>query len=83
MNNDLSPNGAAIYSIQIQGILDQHWTRRFGDMQVHTAHTGEGSRPPVTTVVGEVADQAALAGLLDLAYSLGMPLLSVTYLGRP
>ena len=49
---------------------------------VHTYHAGDERKPPVTTVVGEMVDQAALTGLINLAYSLGMPLLSVTYLGN-
>lgn len=33
--------------------------------------------PPVTTITGQVADQAALHGLLQTLYSLGLPLLNV------
>lgn len=33
--------------------------------------------PPVTTLTGVVADQAALHGLLRRLYSLGLPLISV------
>lgn len=82
MNESLSLISGAYYSIQFQGILDQKWAEQFGDMQVCTTHASQDSRPPVTTVVGALVDQAALTGLLNLAYSLGMPLLSVTYLGR-
>jgi hypothetical protein len=37
----------------------------------------EGDGPPVTTLTGTVADQAALQGLLRRLYSLGLPLISV------
>jgi hypothetical protein len=33
-------------------------------------------------MVGRVTDQAALAGLLNLAYNMRLPLLSVSYLGE-
>jgi len=33
--------------------------------------------PPVTTLTGVVADQAALQGLLQRLYSMGLPLLSI------
>jgi hypothetical protein len=81
MKKELSINSGAIYSVQLQGVLDQSWVDQFGSLQAQTFQGGDPGRPPVTTVVGQVADQAALAGLLNLAYSLGMPLLSVTYLG--
>ena len=41
------------------------------------ASKGEGEGPPVTTLTGAVADQAALHGLLRRVYALGLPLLSV------
>jgi hypothetical protein len=37
----------------------------------------EGATPPVTTLTGIIADQAALQGLLRRLYALGLPLLSV------
>jgi hypothetical protein len=81
MNNHLSFNGGAYYSIQLQGVLDQNWANQFGDLKVVTFHSTESPRPPVTTIIGSVVDQAALAGFLNLVYDLGVPLLSVTYLG--
>ena len=83
MNSSLSLNGIAYYSIQLRGILDQDWADPFGDLRVFTTFIQESERAPVTTIVGGVADQAALSGFLNLVYSLGLPLLSVTYLGRP
>ena len=44
--------------------------------------TGEGGEAPVTTLVGRLADQAALMGVLDTLYNYyHCPLLSVEYLG--
>ena len=82
MNEKLSIDGSAVYSIQFQGILDQSWADQFGNLKVQTYNIKNNGQPPVTTIVGEVIDQAALAGFLDLAYNLGLPLLSVTYLGQ-
>ena len=83
MSEHLSIDSGAFYSIQLQGSLDQSWADNYGNLKVVTYQGADNSRPPVTTVVGEIVDQAALSGLLSLAYSLGLPLLSVTYLGRP
>jgi hypothetical protein len=39
----------------------------------------ESDGPPVTTLTGTIADQAALQGLLRWLYSLGLPLISVNW----
>ena len=82
MDQSLTLISDAQYSIELLGILDQSWVDQFGSFQVEFDHTDDPDRSPVTSIVGEVADQAALTGLLNLAYSLGLPLISVTYLGR-
>ncbi len=81
MTNKLSIDSKAYYSIQLQGILDQNWADQFGNLRVLTFPSTDAKRPPLTTVVGEVLDQAALSGFLNLVYDLGLPLISVTYLG--
>jgi hypothetical protein len=82
MNNILSLDDSAYYSIQIQGVLDQDWADQFGDLKVYITQPQKTSRTAVTTIVGRVTDQAALAGLLNLAYNMRLPLLSVSYLGE-
>lgn len=81
MSDRLSIDGKAYYSIQLQGILDQNWADQFGNLKVQNFPAVSTGRSPVTTVVGEVVDQAALTGFLNLVYDLGFPLISVTYLG--
>lgn len=81
MIGKLSIEGKAYYSIQLQGVLDQFWADQFGNLKVLTFPANDMHRPPVTTIVGEVVDQAALTGFLNLVFDLGMPLISVTYLG--
>jgi hypothetical protein len=65
----------AVYEIKVPGELDERWTDWDGKMTVAVESEGEG--PPVTTLTGLVADQAALQGLLRRLYSLGLPLISV------
>lgn len=81
MSDRISIDSGAYYSIQLQGVLDQGWADQFGELKVSTYRSVNNRQPPVTTVVGEVVDQAALAGFLDLVYNMRLPLLSVTYLG--
>ena len=66
----------AIYQIKVPGELDQSWSDWVGGMTITVESEGDG--PPVTTLTGAVADQAALQGLLRRLYSVGLPLISVT-----
>ena len=51
-------------------------------MQVISYATVAQGRAPVTMLIGKLPDQAALAGVLNLVYSLGLPLLDVSCLGE-
>ena len=63
-----------IYRIKFQGVLPKSWLDRLGGMQI-TAKTLEE-----VTLEGRLPDQAALAGVLDVLYSLHLPILEVTRL---
>jgi hypothetical protein len=76
----LSIDGTAQYLIELQGELDSSWTAELGGLQV--SHCVRTDGQPLTTLVGTVTDQAALAGILNLAFSLGLPILSVISMGR-
>jgi hypothetical protein len=65
----------ATYQIKVPGHLDESWSDWAGGMTIAVESEGDG--PPVTTLTGVVADQAALQGLLRRLYSLGLPLISV------
>jgi hypothetical protein len=64
----------ATYRIRVQGHLEDHWSDRMGGMVITRAFTEQKS--PVTILVGHLADQAALAGVLNTLYELHMSLLS-------
>ena len=72
---ELSLSQPADYEIRVPGELDPNWSDWAGGMNIAVASEGDGH--PVTVLTGEVADQAALQGLLRRLYSLGLPLLSV------
>jgi hypothetical protein len=61
--------------IRVQGVLDQTWSDYMGGLTI-SLDTERGPYP-VTTLTGELRDQAALAGVLDHLYNLLMPLISV------
>ena len=69
----------ATYQIKIPGHLDESWSEWAGGMAITVENGDDG--PPVTTLTGVVVDQAALQGLLRRLYSLGLPLISVNWVG--
>lgn len=64
-----------LYEIRFKGHLEVRWAERFEGLNI--SHDGDGT----TTLFGSVVDQAALYGLLRTVRDLGLPLLSVMYLG--
>ena len=65
----------ATYRIRIQGTLAESWSEYLNNMAITSARAVEGA--PVTILTGRLVDQAALLGVLNNAYDLGFPLLSV------
>ena len=72
---------SASYRICVQGRLDASWSERLGGLQITTSRCRAG-QPPVTTLLGEVKDQAELIGILNTLYDLLLPLLGVQILSR-
>ena len=64
----------ANYRIRVQGHLEDHWSDRLGGMVISRAFTKD--KNPITILVGYLADQAALSGVLNTLYELHMSLLS-------
>ena len=67
-----------IYCIRVHGTIDVSWSERLAGMQITTRN--RGGEGPVTTLVGTVADQAALAGVLETLYEAHFTLVSVEML---
>jgi hypothetical protein len=59
------------YEVRVEGHLDDLWLDWFEGLSLR--HDEDGS----STLVGSLADQAALYGLLERVRDLGVPLLSV------
>jgi hypothetical protein len=66
---------SATYRIRVQGHLEERWADQLGGMAI-TMESSAG-KPPVSILVGHLADQAALSGVLNTLYELHLPLLSV------
>lgn len=66
----------AAYRIEVEGEVPESWSDRLGGMLI-TAHRRK-DQTTMTTLIGRVADQAELAGVLNTLYELHLPILSVT-----
>jgi hypothetical protein len=75
----LTHDSTALYKIRIQGYLHQSWSDRMGGVAIEVESQPDGV--PVTVLTGQFQDQAALAGVLNTLYDLGLPLLSVECVG--
>jgi hypothetical protein len=67
----------ASYRIKVKGFIPNDWSERLEGMSIHRQKSDDGE--PVTTLEGELVDQAALAGVLNSIYELHLPILSVEY----
>jgi len=65
----------ATYRIKVQGYLDESRSEFLGGMTITTAC--EEDEGVVTTLVGQLRDQAELSGVLNTLYELHLPILSV------
>ena len=64
----------ACYQIRVRGALDQHWSDWFDGMVIAYDASGD------TLLIGPLADQAALYGVLHRIRDLGLTLLAVARL---
>lgn len=69
------PNRGTLYEIQVQGELDRGWAEWFGGFSVLAQYASKQSH--TTTLVGPVADQSALRGILCKLWDLNLTLISV------
>jgi hypothetical protein len=74
-NDKLGLDQPGTYEIRVPGRLDEGWSEWFEGMTITIERSDDG--PTITTLTGVVADEAALQGMLDRLYSLGLRLLSV------
>jgi hypothetical protein len=65
----------AIYRICIQGILDDNWTNYCGGMTIE--RKSDPNQHAMTILIGRLADQSALVGVLNSLHDIGCTILSV------
>jgi hypothetical protein len=70
-----NPSQPVVYQIRVKGHLSREWTDWFEGLTITLEEDGN------TLLLGPVADQAALHGLLKKVRDLGLPLISVSPVG--
>ena len=73
--NPIPFDSPALYQISVEGRIDPTWSDRLDSMTLCQATVD--ADPQVTTLEGELNDQAALAGVLNMLYELHLPIISV------
>ena len=65
----------ATYQISVQGRIDPSWSDRLEGMRIYQDPAQDAST--ITFLLGELSDQAALAGVLNTIYELHLTVISV------
>jgi hypothetical protein len=71
MSDVRQSGGRGVYQIRVKGNLDLRWSDWFDGFSITPVRDDE------TLLIGSVADQAALHGVLHKIRDLGLPLLTV------
>ncbi len=75
MKSSINMDLPARYTIRICGALEERWLAYYDNMDLEVED--RGMQRPITTLTGQVPDQAALIGMLTLLYDMRYPLISV------
>ena len=67
----------ASYCIEVEGGLGESWSDRLGGMRISTFTHGD--QFTVTSLVGQLRDQAALLGVLNCLYEMRLPIIRVEH----
>jgi hypothetical protein len=77
---DITIGSPANYEIRVVGKLDENWSNRLGGLMITSSILN--NQRVITTLKGNLIDQAALFGVLMTLYDLRLPLLSVECRGE-
>ena len=75
LSKDVNFETPAVYRIRVKGHIADQLSDQLGGMIITRAFSEE--KHPMTILVGQVKDQAALSGVLNELYELHLPILTV------
>jgi hypothetical protein len=76
--SEFSFHKPAVYKIEVQGELSGSFTERLAGMQINVLRK-QGTKP-ISVLVGQINDQAALSGILTTLYDFQFTIISVIML---
>ena len=76
----LTLGSPAVYRIAVAGDLDPELCARLAGMVIEADQSRADDRARVTTLVGRLADQAQLIGVVNALYEMRLPILAVEML---
>jgi hypothetical protein len=79
-NTNLNFKNAAIYKIVVQGIIQESLSDRYRGMQISVER--KKGKAIISTLIGEIRDQAALSGVLNTIYDSHLTVISVNMLSE-
>jgi hypothetical protein len=79
---NLSVVSPAKYRISVVGVLEESFSDRLCGLTIRNTQPDQSASKPVAILTGQLADQAALFGVLNTLYNMRMPLLAVEYLNE-
>ena len=71
----------ARYRISVLGFPDERMMDRLGGLEIESQERDPRTSESITWLTGELHDQAALLGALNVLYNMRLPLLTVEYCG--
>ena len=74
----LTVHAPVSYQIRVQGAVGERWCDYYAGMTIEI--NDEAGQQPVTTLIGQLQDQAALIGAMTCLYDMRLPILSVEHL---
>ena len=74
LGDTLTMQGPAIYRVIVRGRLEPDWSSRMAGMSITERRSGGNEIE--TVLVGRLADQTALSGVLNALYELHLPVVS-------
>jgi hypothetical protein len=70
----------AVYKIVVQAELDESWSERLGGFEIKIERLK--GKKPVSVLVGQINDQSALSGIMNMLYEFHIPIISVNMLSE-
>ena len=80
LDYEFSFSKPAVYKIVVQAELDESWSERLGGLEIKIERLN--GKKTVSVLVGQINDQSALSGVMNMLYEFHIPIISVNMLSE-